>query len=316
MKVPELCDLFMVHAEGYYRKPQSKRLTSEYSLIKLSLAPLRQVAGSMAVEDVTAVTLARARQWILDHRPDNSRRTVNGKISRMVRAFRWGAQPERGYVPELVCSRLMMIKPLVYGRSAARETPGLSSVSRDRINDLLASLLDPPQNGRPMRPSVKFSRLRTATMVELQLETGMRPGELCAMTVETIDHAGPSGTWIYRPTEHKTEHRGKARLIPLFQTEQHLIRRWLKIAKVHTGPVFGIRVDSYRTTIKRALKRAGLKPWTPQQVRHTTGTEIRRDVGIDAAQLLLGHASPRTTEIYAEVQLDEVIAKISAHRGG
>ncbi len=316
MKVSKLCCLFMDHAMGYYRKPKSKRLTSEYSSLKDALVPLRQVAGSMAVGDMTAVTLARAREWILSNRPNNCRQTVNGKVSRMVRVFRWGAEPERGYVPELVCSRLMMLKPLAYGRSSARETGGLSAVGRDKITDFLASLFDPPKGGQPMLPATKFARIRTSTMVELQLETGMRPGELCSMTVEAIDRKGPSGIWVYRPDEHKTEHRGKTRVIALFETEQHLLRRWLKLAKIRSGPVFGVRVDSYRTTIRRALKRAGLDPWTPQQVRHTTGTEIRRDVGIDAAQVLLGHSSVRTTEIYAEVKLDEVIAKMQAHRQG
>jgi integrase len=313
MTIDELCRLYLDHAHSYYRKPKSKRLTSEYSLIELSLVPLRRVAGPMPVQDVTPVTLAQARQWILDNLPNNSRGTVNGKVSRMVRVFRWGAQPERGYVPELVCSRLLMVKPLPYGRSSARETPGLSALSRDKINDFLISLFDPPPNNWRISPATELARKRISVMVRLQVATGMRSGELCSMTVEAIDHAGPSGTWIYRPTEHKTEHRGKTRVIPLFQTEQNLITRWMNRAHVLRGPLFGVRVDSYRTAIKRALKRAGMEPWTPHQLRHTAATEIRRGAGLDAAQVLLGHASVRTTETYAEVGLGETVSKIEAY---
>ncbi|MCP4453519.1 MAG: site-specific integrase, partial [Planctomycetes bacterium] len=48
-------------------------------------------------------------------------------------------------------------------------------------------------------------------------------------------------------------------------------------------------------------KKAGVVKWTPHQLRHTYATEVRRQFGIEAARILLGHASIVTTEIYAEV---------------
>jgi integrase len=49
-------------------------------------------------------------------------------------------------------------------------------------------------------------------MVELMMHTGMRPGEVCAMTLNQIDRTGK--VWTYRPTRHKTAHRDKERVIP------------------------------------------------------------------------------------------------------
>ncbi len=316
MNVSQLCDLFLSHAHGYYRKPKSKRLTREYSLIRSSLQPLRQVAGAMAVDDVTAVTVAKARQWILDNLPGNCRNTVNKKASRMVRIFRWGSQPERSLVPALVYAQLVTIQPLPYGRCSARETQGLQDVSRDRINDLMATLFDPPKHPGNADKVTMLARRRLATMIELQLETGMRPGELCSMTVEAIDKTGnrgtggtggPDGIWLYRPDEHKTEHRGKERIVVLFEPARNLITRWLTTNSIKAGRLFEMRVDSFRTSVQRALKRAGLESFTPQQLRHTMGTEVRREYGLDAAQVLLGHSSARTTEGYAHVRLEEVI---------
>ena len=40
--------------------------------------------------------------------------------------------------------------------------------------------------------------------------------------------------------------------------------------------------------------------WHPHQLRHTAATEIRREFGIEAAQVVLGHASLNVTEVYAE----------------
>jgi integrase len=40
--------------------------------------------------------------------------------------------------------------------------------------------------------------------------------------------------------------------------------------------------------------------WAPNQIRHTGATEIRKKFGIEAAQVILGHASAQVTQIYAE----------------
>jgi len=313
MKVHELIDQYLVHARGYYRKPRTRRRTSESGIIRVSTRPLRRVAGEMEVEDVTAATIAECRRWLIAQ-DTCCRKTINAYTARMVRTFTWGAEPEQGLVPELVALKLKALKPLAYGRSAARESEGLSAVERQRVNDLLASLLDPELSSQLNKPSVRLSRLRLATMIELQMETGLRPGELAAMTVESIDRS--RDVWLYKPGEHKTEHREKKRVIPLLDNEQFLIRRWMGQAKVTTGSLFGIKRDSYRQAVLRALKRAKLDHWTPQQLRHTAGTEVRRDVGIDAAQALLGHSSVRTTEIYAENNLAEAIEQLRRHRYG
>ncbi len=41
--------------------------------------------------------------------------------------------------------------------------------------------------------------------------------------------------------------------------------------------------------------------WAPNQLRHAFATKIRRQAGLDAAQVMLGHADAHTTEIYAEL---------------
>ena len=40
--------------------------------------------------------------------------------------------------------------------------------------------------------------------------------------------------------------------------------------------------------------------WNPNQLRHSAGTEVRREFGLEAAQTVLGHAQADTTQIYAE----------------
>lgn len=41
--------------------------------------------------------------------------------------------------------------------------------------------------------------------------------------------------------------------------------------------------------------------WSPNRLRHNAATFLRREFGIDAARVILGHSSAATTEIYAEL---------------
>ena len=48
--------------------------------------------------------------------------------------------------------------------------------------------------------------------------------------------------------------------------------------------------------------------WHPHQLRHTAGTLIRREFGLEAAQLALGHSSAKVTDaVYAERDAARVI---------
>ena len=40
--------------------------------------------------------------------------------------------------------------------------------------------------------------------------------------------------------------------------------------------------------------------WSPNQLRHTAATKIRREFGLEAAQVILGHAAADVTQVYAE----------------
>lgn len=48
--------------------------------------------------------------------------------------------------------------------------------------------------------------------------------------------------------------------------------------------------------------------WHPHQLRHTAGTSIRRQFGLEAAQITLGHSSALVTEaVYAERDMEKVV---------
>ncbi|EMI42471.1 tyrosine-type recombinase/integrase [Rhodopirellula sp. SWK7] len=47
--------------------------------------------------------------------------------------------------------------------------------------------------------------------------------------------------------------------------------------------------------------------WNANQLRHTRGTEIRKRFGLEAAQVILGHAAADVTQVYAERDRDKAI---------
>jgi integrase len=54
--------------------------------------------------------------------------------------------------------------------------------------------------------------------------------------------------------------------------------------------------------------------WTPNQLRHTFATEVRKRYGLESAQVLLGHQRCDVTQVYAERNLDLAL-KVAAEVG-
>jgi integrase len=48
--------------------------------------------------------------------------------------------------------------------------------------------------------------------------------------------------------------------------------------------------------------------WSPNRLRHTAATEIRKRFGLEAAQVTLGHAAADITQVYAERDLSKASA--------
>ena len=70
----------------------------------------------------------------------------------------------------------------------------------------------------------------------------------------------------------------------------------------------------YGNAIATACKKAGVPKWTPNQLRHAGGTEVRNKFGLDYAQAVLGHSSAKMTEIYAKASFEKA-AKVAMEIG-
>ena len=48
--------------------------------------------------------------------------------------------------------------------------------------------------------------------------------------------------------------------------------------------------------------------WAPNRLRHSAATEIRKRLGLEAAQVTLGHAAADVTQVYAERDREKAAA--------
>jgi integrase len=313
--VNELLLRFWDHVQGHYRHSDGTP-TTEVENFRQALRPLRELYGHTLVAKFGPLALKSIRQRWVD--AGLTRRFINQRVGRIKRMFKWAVAEE--LVPAAVFQALQAVEGLKQGRSAARDRPPIGPVSAEHIEAVLPFL----------RPQVR-------AMVEVQRLTGMRPGEVCRMRWADIDQGG--ALWVYRPGRHKTSYRGRVREILLGPRAQAVLNgfrrpdagaflfspreavealhseraekritknyasqegRYRRKAKPKRKPADSYTIQSYGYAVARACVKAGVPVWYPYRLRHTYGTIVRKQFGLEAAQVLLGHSRADVTQVYAE----------------
>ena len=286
--VGELILAYVTFCKTYYIKNGEQ--TDEVHGVIAAVKILNRMFGRIPIDDFTAVQLAKVQSAMVE--TGNSRNYINKNVGRIKRMFKWGTK--NGLVSNLSFFGLQAVDGLKRNRTAAPDNEPVKPVDQKVIDATL----------QHCTPNVK-------SMVQFQLLTGCRPGEVCSMCVDEIDTSDPS-CWVYQPSSHKMDFRGRSRKIFIGHKAQQLIK--LQMGPTYTKQLvflskFGkrFRVTNYRQRIHTACKKAKVDNWNPNQLRHNAATLLREQFGIEVAQTVLGHAAINTTEIYAE--RDEAKAK-------
>lgn len=327
LTVEELVAAFWQHAERHYRHADGTP-TSEIHNLRQALRPLNRLYGNTPAERFGPLSLHAVRQEMIGL--DWCRTSINRAVSRIKSVFKWATAME--LISPSVHHGLTSVAGLRAGRSEAKESLPVKPVPQAFVNAVLP-LLTP----------------QVATMVQLQLLTAARPGEVIAMRGCDLDTTGK--IWTYTPAIHKTAYRGHRRVIYLGPQAQEIIKPFLRFdttaylfrprdaketlwAKRRTArktpmtpsqakrkrqanakrkPGEQYSLQSYGSAVRKACLKAGVPHWHPHQLRHTAATMLRKDHGLDVARAVLGHRSPAITEVYAELdhaKATEVLSKI------
>ena len=202
-----LCILFMQHAEVYYRKPDGTP-TNEASNFRSSLRHVISECPSLPVRHFGPLKLKQVRDVMI--KSGLARRTINAWVRRIRHVVKWAVSQE--LAPSSVLESLRTLEPLKAGRTEARETYGKSAVDIDRIEAVKPLLT------RPVR-----------AMVDFMLHTGCRPSEAVRLRWSEIDTT--CDVWTYRPSDHKTKHKGKGRVIQIGPRAQQVLNKMRELSR-------------------------------------------------------------------------------------
>ena len=297
-----------------HRRSATKRL----SHVKAAMRPIRELFGVIPAVSFGPKALLAVRERMIDH--GYARATINEQVQTLKRMFDWAVRDEM--VPASVSHALSTVKGLRSGESTARDPRNVLPVADEHVDATLPHL----------RPPLR-------AVVEIQRLTGARPGEITIMRTGDLNmdgklwiyrpayHKGEHhgldkeivigpkaqavirsflrtnlSEYMFRPDEDaaaRQAERFAQRKTPAWPS--HLKHQASKRAtKPKRTPGDHYTVSSYAHAIKRACKKAGIPEWTPHQLRHSYATKIRRDYGVEAARVMLGHQHVATAEIYAE----------------
>ena len=339
--ISEVLVAYLSFAETYYSNEGQP--TKEFRGMVDAVGPLNLLYGDTLANEFGPLKLKAVREHLVGQKL--CRTEVNKRIGRLKRVFKWAVSEE--LISPTVHEALSTVTGLKYGRTSARESEPVKPVDQTTV-ELTLPYVTP----------------QIAAMIQLQLLTGMRPGEVIVMRPCDIDTSADVG--IYTPAAHKGRWRGHHRTIPLGPQAQTQIEPFMKrseteflfspaeaegyrhecraIQRNRKTPVYPCELrarekrklqarsrkpkrpkgslytpDSYRRAIEYGVTRsnrertkgdaeaASISKWSPYQLRHSFATNMRRDYGVEAAQLGLGHARTNIVDVYAEKNLSLIV---------
>lgn len=337
--VSALVARYFRHAARYYEG------SNEAANIMAACKPLRRLYGSTTAAEFGPRGLRAVQDAMI--REGWTRAYVNRACSRIRRVFRWGVGQE--LVPAATWHALRAVDPLRKGRSAAKEAPPVLPVDPAAVEAVLPHLgrvvaaMVELQRLTGMRPG-EVCILRPRDVDTSGAVWTYRP-----FHHKTEHHGrdrvvfiGPKGQdvlrrFLVRPPEAFCFSPAESEADRL--AERHARRQTPESCGNRPGtnrkrqprrkPGERYTPDTYRRRVWRGCDLAHPAPegtagealarwrqahrWNPHQLRHLAATELRRQFGLEVAQVVLGHARADVTQVYAErdeAKAREAMAKV------
>lgn len=312
--IGELLERYLVWSKRYYRVKGSTKVSTEFNCVRQAckeMVPWFDVpTKDFKPSDLITIRSKMVERDAVSQNGQPSRKklrltTVNAMVTRIRRMFKRGVEWE--LVPSDVYQALSCVQHLSW-----RTAPELEEKQPIK-----------PVDFDLVRRAFPFMNEKFRLMLRVHMFTGMRTTEVCGMRWSELQPFNDK-LYLYSPESHKTAHKGftKAIYIPNSLVEEmrqlsriaankkidHVFLSWGKgKAAGYKGPV---QPSGYRTAIDRAQDRLArsnrfnnlpqVSRWTLLQIRHSVGTLVREQFGLEGAQAVLGHATLDATQIYAE----------------
>ena len=331
----EVCLAYHRFAEGYYVNAQGKP-TGALDRVKAVLKILRGMYGRTPAADFGPLALQAIQGRLAAE--GKSRSYVNDVAGGIKRVFKWAVAQQ--LVPPAIHQALTAVPGLRRGRTAARETAPIGPVADAVVESTLPHL---PPIVADMARLQRLTGCRPTEVCILRPMDLDRSGDVWTYRPahhktehhgrDRIIFIGPKAQGILLPyllraadaycfSPAETVAKWQAEKRSRRQTRVQPSQRDRSKRKPKRKPRDHYTQDSYRRAItrgvllaNRALRKqaakdgrqvddAALVPqWHPNQLRHSAATEIRSKFGLEATQVILGHARADVTQVYAERDL-------------
>lgn len=260
------------------------------------------------VSDITDETVRSYRLWLnrqSSSQRSNLRATSQGSTSTLKKNTQnYHLIALRVFLKHLAKRSVPSLPP---DKIELAKTPGRDL---DLISDNeLTRLLDMPMQEKPANDKDDVKRWRDKAMLELFFSTGLRVSELCSLDRDTIN---------LNRDEFSIRGKGeKVRLVFLSDKARQAIKDYLAKRKDMGDALFTnlskinpklkgddrLTPRSVERIIKKYAIKAGItKKVTPHTLRHSFATDLLQNgADIRSVQMMLGHSSVSTTQIYTHV---------------
>ena len=332
--VNEVLLAFWRYAEHHYRRADGTS-TNELPQFRQTFRLVRELYGHTPAGEFGPLALKALRQRMID--VGWSRKLINQRVGRVKRAFKWAASEQ--LIPVAVFQSLATVSGLQVGRTVAREMPPVEPVAEAHVRATRPFLrpamrvMVEVQRLTGMRPG-EVCQLRPCDIdttgnvwrfSPLQFKTKHRGksrvvviGPKAQALLTAFAPADPTDYYFSprRVVEDFHAERSARRITPLYPSHarRNLAKRVncpgrTRAAK-YTVAVYGraiaravVRANAHRERMAGVGNFDPVAHWHPNQLRHAHGTAVRREFGLEAAQVALGHEKANVTEVYAERNL-------------
>lgn len=328
------------HVQQYYQK--NGKPTREVGNIKAALAPILRTYGKYPAKDFGPLCLKTYRDQLVQE--GFTRQVINKKLPRVKQMFRWAVANE--LIPPQIHQALQAVSGLKKGRTSAPESVPVRPVPMDlveatlkQVSHVVAAMIR-LQLYTGMRPA-EVTLMRPCDIDRSEEIWIYRP-----FTHKTEHHGkkrlvflGPRSqrvlmpflriepdSFLFSPRQVKQEMYDQRRANAT--TKRYTPYKRKRKPKKEPGEHY--TTASYEKSIHRGTDKAFPPPrgldkeqitawrkryrWTPNRLRHNAATFLRKEFGLDAARVILGHSSPSVTEVYAELDYEKA-AQIMAQVG-
>jgi hypothetical protein len=335
LTVAELAQAYLTFARGYYRK--DGKPTQSLDRVKLAVRLLRTTYGHTLAHDFGPLAFQAVQRQLAAG--DRCRKYCNYLTDCIKRIFKWAAsqellpvtiyqalttvpglrrgrsdarepEPVRPVASEVVDATLPYLPAIVADMVRLHRLIGARPAEVCIIRPCDVDTSSDVWSYRPESHKTEIHGHKRVIMIGPKAQDVLRPYLLREETA-----------YCFVPAEGERKRnalRRANRQSPMTPSQRR--RRPKRNPKWTAGDHY--TPNSYRRAIERAVERLNkqrreearkatkatgvrvepvlLDGWTPNQLRHLAATEIRRQFGLEAVQVVLGHAHADVSQIYAE----------------